>query len=174
MIYRRIRLVLGAGLLSVLLLGCTSGDSSSSVGTGEVIVKKSYHPNGKIMVESPRIDGVRHGDKNMYREDGMLMQSTPYKNGNIDGKVKSYYKSGELKSETSWVEGQPEGMMIYYYKDGTVQSESPYVQGSIEGIVKTYYPTGELQSEVPYVHTKPKGMGKEYHKDGTVKLEKTF
>ena len=65
-------------------------------------VRKEYHPNGKLEVESNYKNGERDGTARRYYESGELEAEWNWENGKLEGVSKWYYKSGQLKREIAW------------------------------------------------------------------------
>ena len=74
----------------------------------------------------------------LYYESGALMVETPYVNGKRHGIEKWYYESGALRREAPYVNGKKHGIDKFYYESGALMVETPYVRGNIHGIVKSY------------------------------------
>ena len=59
----------------------------------------AYYPNGGIRMETPTLNGVKHGVERYYRLDGTLDAEVEYQNGLQVGKERWFRPSGELEKE---------------------------------------------------------------------------
>ena len=73
-----------------------------------------------------------------YYESGALWVETPYVDGNKHGIEKRYYESGALDWEVPYVDGKKHGIERVYYPSGALREETPYANGKRHGIAKTY------------------------------------
>ncbi len=52
-------------------------------------VKKKYYDSGKLMKETPFVDGRKHGIEKWYFESGKVRFATSYTHGTINGSEKN-------------------------------------------------------------------------------------
>ena len=101
----------------------------------------SYYESGKLLVETPYIDGKQEGIKKVYYENGNLKVEIPYKDGKQEGIEKVYYEIGELLAEIPYKDGKTDGIEKIYDERGKLQAEISYKDGKQEGIREIYYET---------------------------------
>lgn len=83
-------------------------------------LEQKYYPNGNLKFEVPLVDGRRNGKMTVYNEDGVV-------------------------SETSfWKDGYEEGEVIIYYSNGSIMQKQKYHRGIIVGEVDLYSQNGIL------------------------------
>jgi hypothetical protein len=64
------------------------------------------------------VDGVRHGDCTLYRDDGSLLLRCSYQAGKRSGPFTSYHRNGDVESEGSYVDGLLDGTFSRYTSEG--------------------------------------------------------
>ena len=75
-------------------------------------LKKEYHDNGSLSVETEIIDGQKNGYYKDYYESGEIKTEATFKDDAMDGECKIYFKNGNL-SELSYYEN---GQIRHYKK----------------------------------------------------------
>lgn len=60
------------------------------------------------------VDGVRHGDCTLYRDDGSLLLRCRYQAGKRNGPFASFHRNGDVESEGSYVDGMLDGAFTRY------------------------------------------------------------
>ena len=81
-----------------------------------VKVKKEYYASGDLWLETPYVNGKRHGVKKEYYDSGFLWEETPYVNGMRHGIERGYYK-----------ERVNICYLVLYNKDREVASVTSYI-----------------------------------------------
>ncbi|MEM7162610.1 MAG: hypothetical protein AAF487_09260 [Bacteroidota bacterium] len=94
--------------------------------------------------------------RNEYSEDGRVISSGGYKEGQKHGTHRIFDENGEVSSGTIYEFG-------IRMAEGRVDKN-----GSFEGEWKLYYPTGELRAEGEYKDGKKVKQWKFYHKNGSI------
>jgi antitoxin component YwqK of YwqJK toxin-antitoxin module len=84
----------------------------------ETKIERTYHPNGQLRSEQPRVDGKLHG------------------------LTKWWFSNGQLLSEQLYVDGVRHGMMKWWRQDGGIVWSRLYNQGEV---VATFYPKNQTQ-----------------------------
>ncbi len=56
---------------------------------------------------------------------------------------KTYYESGVLMNETPYVNGQREGVQKSYYENGALKCETPFKEGKADGVQQCYSASGK-------------------------------
>jgi antitoxin component YwqK of YwqJK toxin-antitoxin module len=57
---------------------------------GNVEIRNGYYKSGALCLETPYVNGERHGIEKEYYESGALWVETPYVDGEIHGIMKTY------------------------------------------------------------------------------------
>ena len=96
-------------------------------------------------------DGKQNGLFQMYTEDGILIDSGTFKNGERDGVTEQFYND-----------------------TGKLRVSANYKNGVLEGEFKAYYPNGNLQGEVNYINGEMNGEFKEYHENKKIRLSGSY
>ena len=139
------------------------------------MVYKKYDKNGVLYEEIHNKDGEEifydiktnqpmAGVHQEFRDDGTLLNETPYKNGKKDGTVKYYFDNGVLFLEENYKNGQLNGVLKRYNENGTVKRERFYVDDLITG-EKEFYENGKLKREETDSFTRV------YREDGSLNYE---
>lgn len=102
-----------------------------------------------------------------YFENGNVMQTVSYKNGELEGLRKNYHESGPLKNQFSYTSGKIAGTWVAYHENAKLAEEGNYETGDRNGAWKEYYKSGKLKGEGNYANDKKVGIWKMYHYDGT-------
>ena len=74
-------------------------------------------------LETPYVDGRRHGMHIIYRKDGFKQRELPYVNGKIEGKVIDYREDGSKWMEQEFLNDKMDGMLVEFREDGSKKSE---------------------------------------------------
>jgi antitoxin component YwqK of YwqJK toxin-antitoxin module len=93
--------------------------------------EKASEVNFIVQIENGISKSVSHGVQKGWKN-GKLISETPYVNGLRQGLYKEYYPSGNLKEERNFVNDSLSGKYFNYFEDGTLQREY-YYQSSKSG-----------------------------------------
>lgn len=124
----------------------------------------SYHPNGKIGVESNYLDGKLDGLYKSYYVNGQLWQEVEYAVGKEHGVSKTYYENGKLRNQDTFVMGIPEGTSKEWDSTGTLRSEMTYVRGYINGVARMFDANGMISEDMEFVNGVREGHYHKYNK----------
>lgn len=114
-------------------------------------------------------EGKQNGLFQLYTEDGILIESANFKNGERDGLTEQYFSStGKLRVSANYKEGILEGEYKVYYPDGTLQGEVIYKNGEMNGEFKEYYENGNIRFTGSYKESLQDGEWKFYLKNGNL------
>jgi antitoxin component YwqK of YwqJK toxin-antitoxin module len=128
-----------------VLISCR--DVSQS--TPEWTVKKTFHPEGGIMIEQVFVnDSVADGYFKQYFPNGRIELQANYKDGFKDGEQISFYESGKQESTVPFVHGNKNGLAKWFYESGVLKTKLGYFKDKVAGEMYNYYPNGELQRYV--------------------------
>jgi len=101
-------------------------------------------------LETPYVDGRRHGMHIVYRKDGSKQRELPYINGKIEGKVKTYREDGSKWMEQEFVNNKVDGMFVEFREDGSKKSEVRRVNYKKVGTEVWFSEDGSVLKEVVY------------------------
>ena len=87
------------------------------------------------------VDGIRHGQKNIWHENGIKSYEATYLNGFQIGKELSWYESGKKQSETDYGNGEQHQLEIWYFESGKVRTEAKFKNNERTQTTK-YYENG--------------------------------
>ncbi|MGB0521394.1 MAG: toxin-antitoxin system YwqK family antitoxin [Flammeovirgaceae bacterium] len=124
----------------------TSAHSSTKF-TG---LRKSYHPNGKLMSEVNYKAGKRHGN------------------------ARDYYKTGQLRLATNYQEGKKHGNLYFYHPNGQLYKHTQYINGVQHGTVSIYYANGKPWATGTFADGQPCLGFLEFQKNGQYLPKNTF
>ena len=62
----------------------------------EIEIKTSYHKNGQLMYEWPRLNGKYHGIQKCWYDNGNIKDIWPCLNGQAQGMCQSWKKNGTI------------------------------------------------------------------------------
>ena len=135
----------------------------------------SYYETGEKYEEYQYIaDSVKHGIYRKYSQEGILIESSNYVNGKLEGERIIYnYKSGVKEISEIYNNDLLDGRHIVYHPNGEMQSFGVYKNNVLSGIVKFYDTSGILKDEFQYVNNLEIIPFEEFHENGTLKWEGT-
>lgn len=110
----------------------------------------SYHPNGKIAIEAPYIDGKLDGVFHSYFENGKTWQTIGYKGGIEEGFTITYFENGFKKSKETYRSGILHGDTEEFYESGKLRRRLPYILGQLHGTAKVYDELGAVIEEMTF------------------------
>ena len=114
-------------------------------------------------------DGKQNGLFQMYTEDGILIDSGTFKNGERDGLTEQFYNdTGKLRVSANYKNGVLEGEFKAYYPNGNLQGEVNYVNGEMNGDFKEYHENKKIRLSGSYKNSLQEGEWKFYLEDGTL------
>lgn len=114
-------------------------------------------------------DGKQNGLFQMYTEDGILIDSGTFKDGERDGVTEQFYNdTGKLRVSANYKNGVLEGEFKAYYPNGNLQVEVNYVNGEMNGDFKEYHENKKIRLSGSYKNSLQEGEWKSYLEDGTL------
>lgn len=113
--------------------------------------------------------GKQNGLFQMYTEDGVLIDSGTFKNGERDGLTEQFYNdTGKLRVSANYKNGVLEGEFKAYYPNGNLQGEVNYINGEMNGEFKEYHENKKIRLSGSYKNSLQEGEWKSYLEDGTL------
>lgn len=113
-----------------------------------------YFDNGKIKGKGEFKDGLVHGLRTVYYENGNKSLERNYSNGINDGASIEYYPSGQIKQEANFKNGKEDGTLKAYYENGQVQAILTFSNGVQQGDYFEYRPDGKLKAQYYFINGK--------------------
>lgn len=133
-------------------------------------------PNGNLA----RIYTVQHGTKIRegvsitYHPNGKVAVEAPYVNGKLDGVYRSYFENGKTWQTVGYKADIEEGISTTYFENGSKKSKEVYRSGILHGDVEEFYDSGKLRRKLPYLFGSLNGVAKIYDEFGVVTEEMSF
>ncbi len=94
--------------------------------------------------------GKRDGNWTLFYDNGSILATGIYLNGNKHGNWQFLYKSGKLEQKGNFKNGKPNGKWLWYYPNGNLLREENYLDGKREGKFIEYDITGEIITNGEY------------------------
>ena len=101
-------------------------------------------------LETPHVDGRRHGMHIIYRKDGSKYREMPYMNGKIEGKAIEYREDGSKLYDQEYMNGKMDGMLVVYREDGSKKYEVRRFHYKKVGTEVWFSEDGSVLKEVVY------------------------
>ena len=143
----------------------------------------NYFKDGKVWVDAEYKDGVHHGTKKEFLEDGSIYSIENFTNGILNGDYCRRldlvdYGDGEsyFLLKGLYVDGLREGPWVmvrddaenYGCDNGTVYETQTYLNDSLHGEYRMYYPNGNLKEVAHYDRGRITGDYASYKLNGAV------
>ncbi len=148
----------------------TGSYNSSGLQDGEWIW---LYENGKTLRQENYIDGKRNGPLTDYNDDGKVISSGEFIDGNREGfwiyEMGNYLEkgnyvagerdsiwnawwttSGKLRYNGKWTQGTPEGKHVWFFENGKKMFEGNFTGGERDGDWRFYDETGVLFLVITY------------------------
>jgi antitoxin component YwqK of YwqJK toxin-antitoxin module len=136
-------------LVVILLISCNSKDNNESKDKN-VIINRTYYPNGKLKSEKSHFLFIK------------------------DGLSKEYYENGKLSSVVSYKDGLRNGIFILFSKIGTVQGAGFYKNDKRDSTWVSYYKNGTIKKIMYFEDDKQFKSRIDYYPDTKVIEQYTF
>lgn len=134
-----------------------------------------YTEDGILIDSGTFKDGERDGlTEQFYNDTGKLRVSANYKNGVLEGEFKAYYPNGNLQGEVNYVNGEMNGEFKEYHENKKIRLSGSYKNSLQEGEWKSYLEDGTLESIINYKAGELHGIKEDYYKNGNVWTRQEF
>lgn len=134
-----------------------------------------YTEDGILIDSGTFKNGERDGvTKQFYNDTGKLRVSANYKNGVLEGEFKAYYPNGNLQGEVNYVNGEMNGDFKEYHENKKIRLSGSYKNSLQEGEWKSYLEDGTLESIINYKDGELHGIKEDYYKNGNVWTRQEF
>lgn len=113
---------------------------------------REWHQNGKPKLDAHIIGGAADidsvaelswlfdGCSKVWNEEGNLVASIPYLNGELEGTSLYYHPTGKIWKEIPYHKNLVEGLFTIYLDNGSVLQQTLYLQGKKEGQSIRFWP----------------------------------
>ena len=99
---------------------------------GQVVGRRAYDSNGRLMRETPLKNGRKQGREYIWDETGHLESVEPYVDGQLHGLARQYNRKGKVIGTYRFVHGTGYDIWRYEREDGTIGiSEIFSIQNSV-------------------------------------------
>ena len=134
-----------------------------------------YTEDGILIDSGTFKNGERDGlTEQFYNDTGKLRVSANYKNGVLDGEFKVYYPNGNLQGEVTYKNGEMNGEYKEYNENKNIRLSGNYKNNLQDGEWKSYLEDGTLESIVNYKDGELNGLKEDYYKNGNVWIRQEF
>ncbi|WP_353777376.1 hypothetical protein [Winogradskyella sp. 3972H.M.0a.05] len=120
------------------------------------------------------MNGRRVGSWLSYFDNGLLMESKNYQDGELHGDYKSYHYNGSINRYGTYIGGDKTGEWIEKYDDGTTKIIANFKRNKLEGQYKEFHENGALKSLKEYYADQRIGTWKTFYDDGTLIRETNY
>jgi len=117
--------------------------------TGKII---EYFKNGKVKSTGEFKNGLIHGLRTVYYENGNKDFERNYINGIENGASIEYYPNGQVRQEVYFKNGREDGIGKLFYENGQVQAILTHSNGVQHGDYFEYTPDGKLIAQYYFVY----------------------
>lgn len=143
-------------------------------------MQHEYYPNGKVKREASFRGGKREGTWREFDENGNVISSQIYKNGNLvqsgimdtdgtrRGEWVELYPDSTLRAKGLFINGKRSGEWKFYYPGETIEQIGNYKNGMLDGTWTWYFPDGKIQKQEDFFDDAPEGKYVEYDENGNV------
>ncbi len=162
MVWRGWFLPLSCALLSALA-AATAGCGkcpSGAVLAGEVGIRQ--------WCEIPGAEGaaVKHGPEWIYADDGHLLTTRHYVDGEFNGKWTTWHDNGKKHSGVEYVDGKEEGTQTIWYESGKVWVKRDFHRGRWDGPKTEWHENGNKAVSGHYHANTPCGEWTSWDESG--------
>jgi len=127
----------------------------------------STNPFGPHTTTYTYTDGERHGPAwSHYNDNGQLLDTANYKDGELDGPIEIYYENGQLQTMRNYGAGEYQGPLEIYYENGQLRLKNNYKDGELDGPFEIYYENGQLERRGTYLMGEGDGLAEHYYENG--------
>lgn len=134
-----------------------------------------YTEDGILIDSGIFKNGERDGlTEQFYNDTGKLRVSANYKNGVLDGKFKAYYPNGNLQGEVTYKNGEMNGEYREYNENKNIRLSGNYKNSLQDGEWKSYLEDGTLETIVNYKDGELNGLKEDYYKNGNIWIRQEF
>lgn len=86
------------------------------------VITDTFHPNGRLDIQSYKIDGLESGYQRKWSADGVLLENTCYHRGEKNEWQTIRRPNGTIERKTFWVKNLKDGFETIYCGDRRIES----------------------------------------------------
>ncbi|MBF5059556.1 hypothetical protein NEPTK9_001070 [Candidatus Neptunochlamydia vexilliferae] len=141
--------------------------------------QKTFYPSGATKTVISYSDGVLHGLKGLWDEEGNLLEESRFEKGKLEGRHLEKDQEGR-EIVYHYVNNKREGPHYVYYPleltegEKSVAIEATYKDNQLSGIVTEYDPSGAKISTTTYKNGLKDGEAELFHRSGKLAIRLTF
>ncbi len=125
-------------------------------------VAETYNSHGILIRREAFKSGRRHGDLQMWFDDGQLAFHSAYLDGKREGYTRSWWSNGNRRSATTFLNDHPHGIAWSWYPTGETFKRYQYENGKPTGLQKGWRKNGKLFSNFEYRNGRAYGLRNAY------------
>ncbi len=103
--------------------------SAYGITNGQLKIRKSYYPDGKVYSRESFVDGIYEGKSQWFYPNGNLKAEKEFSQGKLNGWLRYYYETGIIKEEHHVENGVLNGLSNFYYENGGLKETRNYKDG---------------------------------------------
>jgi len=107
---------------------------------------------GNIKGEGEFKDGLVHGLRTIYYENGNKSLERNYLNGINNGLSIEYYPNGQVRQEVNFKRGREDGIGKAFYENGQIEAILTFSNGIQQGDYFEYTPDGKLKAQYYFIN----------------------
>ena len=131
-----------------------------------------YYENGRPAEETFFDKDMLHGTDTIWRENGTIVFTKEWKNGELNGKWLEFYETGEKEGEGSFKNGK--GRLIRWYKNGAIQEITSFKNSKEDGRSLSWHENGKKSSEASFKNGMVHGELIEWDKNGKIAKDEVY
>ena len=128
----------------------------------------AFNRSGQVMEDasyaSDSLDGLR-----LTMNNNRVKSMENYSNGMLHGQRKTYYDDGKLQEESNYNMGQRDGVTTWYLQSGKPSLQYTYINGVIQGPAKEFNEDGSVKREGSFKNNTEDGEWNVYQDSSLVK-----
>jgi antitoxin component YwqK of YwqJK toxin-antitoxin module len=133
----------------------------------------NWEQDGRLVSTYAYRNGQRDGAYTTYDESGAVVATGQYRNGGFDG-VQKMNRDGGLRTEIEYRDGRRHGTETTWYPNGQIAVQAHYANGVQAGPLTEYADTGMILSVTPFYNDKREGVAQIFHPAGAPQWTGTY
>jgi antitoxin component YwqK of YwqJK toxin-antitoxin module len=94
-------------------------------------VSETWYTNGQVEVREHFKDGVSHGLREKWYENGTRLSLAMIADAKVIGTFRSWHDNGQLSEQIEMKLGLPDGVALAYYPSGFLKAETTVHEGQV-------------------------------------------
>ena len=145
--------------------------------SGNLKAVMNFQPSGRVFTELYNKEGDKQAEGyylerkkdsiwTFYDENGRIVATDSYNNGNRDGKSLRFFRDGDTSNIVHWTDGKKDGEIRQFFDNGKEKLIGYYSNGELNGPLTIFYPSGFKKVEGRYKNNLRKGKWIYYGEEG--------